>query len=84
MFVAVLPCSGYCYVEAVPTQRIEDFVHCIARSLSWFGGVPSSVTCDNLRSGVKRADRYEPQFTDLMEQFGAHYGCAFMAARVGL
>jgi len=82
VFVAVLPCSGYCYVEAVPTQRIGDFVQCIANSFSWFGGVPRSVLCDNLRSGVRRSDRYEPQFTDLLEQLGVHYGCAFMAARV--
>lgn len=82
IFVAVLPCSGYCYVEAVPTQRIGDFVQCIAHSFSWFGGVPRSVLCDNLRSGVKRSDRYEPQFTDLLEQLGVHYDCTFMATRV--
>lgn len=82
VFVAVLPCSGYCYVEAVPTQQIGDFVQCIANSFSWFGGVPQSVLCDNLRSGVKRSDRYEPQFTDLAEQLGEHYGCTFMATRV--
>lgn len=82
VFVAVLPCSGYCYVEAVPTQRIGDFVQCIANSFQWFGGVPQSVLCDNLRSGVKRSDRYEPQFTDLLEQLSVHYGCTFMATRV--
>jgi transposase len=82
VFVAVLPCSGYCYVEAVHSQQIGDFVQCIANSFAWYGGVPQCVLCDNLRSGVKRADRYEPQFTDLMEQLGVHYGCAFMATRV--
>ncbi|TAK34894.1 MAG: IS21 family transposase [Saprospiraceae bacterium] len=82
VFVAVLPCSGYCYVKAVPTQRIGDFVHCIANRFSWLGGVPRSVTCDNLRSGVKCPDRYEPKFTDLKEQLSVHYGCTFMATLV--
>jgi transposase len=82
VFVAVLPCSGYCYVEAVSTQNIGDFVQCIANSFHWFEGVPQSVLCDNLRSGVKRSDRYEPQFTNLLEQLGLYYNCAFMATRV--
>jgi transposase len=82
VFVAVLPCSGYCYAEAVHSQQIGDFVQCIANSFSWYGGVPRCVLSDNLRAAVKRADRYEPQFTELLEQLGAHYDCAFMAARV--
>ena len=37
---------------------------------------------DNLKSGVIKPDRYEPTFTDLLEQLSAHYSCTFMAARV--
>jgi len=82
VFVAVLPYSGYCYVEAVRSQRMEDFLGAIANAFAYFGGVPQAGLIDNLKSGVIKPDRYEPTFTDLLEQLSAHYGCTFMATRV--
>lgn len=82
VFVAVLPFSGYGYVEAVPSQCQEDFVGAIANSFAYLGGVPACGLIDNLKSGVKRANRYEPAFTDLIEQLSLHYDCSFMATRV--
>ncbi len=82
VFVAVLPYSGYCYVEAVPSQKMEDFLGAIAATFAYFGGVPQAGLIDNLKSGVIKPDRYEPTFTDLLEQLSAHYSCTFMATRV--
>lgn len=81
VFVAVLPYSGYCYVEAVHTQKIEDFLGAIAGAFAYFDGVPQAGLIDNLKSGVVKPDRYEPSFTDLLEQLSAHYSCTFMATR---
>jgi len=81
VFVAVLPYSGYCYVEAVHSQRMEDFLGAIANAFAYLGGVPQAGLIDNLKSGVIKPDRYEPTFTDLLEQLSAHYGCTFMATR---
>ena len=82
VFVAVLPYSGYSYVEAVHSQKQEDFVRCLENALSWINGTPQCILSDNLKSFVKRSNRYEPEFTDLMEQFSIHYNTAIMAARV--
>jgi transposase len=82
VFVAVLPASGYIYVEAVPSQRQEHFVGAIVNTLHAMGGVPKLVVCDNLRSAVSRTNRYEPTFTELTEQLSLHYSTAFSAARV--
>lgn len=82
VFVAVLPFSGYSYAEALPSQRQEDFIRGIANALAYIGGVSACILIDNLKSGVKRANRYEPLFTDLLEQLSLHYGCTFMATRV--
>ena len=82
VFIAVLPFSGYSYVEALPSQRQEDFIRAIANAFAYLGGVPACGLIDNLKSGVKRANRYEPAFTELLEQLSLHYGCTFMAARV--
>lgn len=82
VFVAVLPFSGYSYVEVVASQRQEDFVGAIANALAFFGAVAPCILIDNLKSGVKRANRYEPVFTQLLEQLSLHYECTFMATRV--
>lgn len=82
VFVAVLPFSGYCYVEAVRSQRLEDFLGAIANAFTYLGGVPQAALIDNLKSGVIKPDRYEPTLTELLEQLSAHYGCTFMATRV--
>lgn len=83
VFVATLPYSGYCYVEATRTQNRADFLGALANALAWFGGVPACGVSDNLKSAVKSPDRYEPQFNDLLEQLTLHYKFAFMAARPG-
>ncbi|MCB9051343.1 MAG: transposase [Lewinellaceae bacterium] len=78
----MLPFSGYSYVEALPSQRQEDFIRAIANAFAYLGGVPACGLIDNLKSGVKRANRYEPAFTELLEQLSLHYGCTFMVLRV--
>lgn len=82
VFIAVLPFSGYGYVEAVASQAQEDFVGAIANSFAYLNGVTACSLIDNLKSGVKRANRYEPAFTELLEQLSLHYSCSFMATRV--
>jgi transposase len=82
VFVAVLPYSGYSYVEAVRSQKQQDFVSCLENALHYMGGVPECIVSDNLKSYVKRASRYEPEFTELVEQFSVHYNTAVMAARI--
>lgn len=83
VFVAVFPYSNYSYVEAVHSQRQEDFIHCLVNALQYFGGVPGSILMDNFKSGVIRANRYEPVFTDLLNQFSVHYNVTLMATRPG-
>lgn len=82
VFVATLPFSGYCYVEAVHSQNRADFLGAIAAALSYFDGVPACGLSDNLKSAVKTPDRYEPRLNDLLEQLSLHYNFSFMATRV--
>ena len=82
VFVAVLPYSGYTYVEAVHTQNQSDFLQCLRNALQYFGGAPACIVSDNLATSVKRANRYEPEFTDLMNQLSLHYNTSIMATRV--
>lgn len=82
VLIASLPFSSYMYVEAVPSQKQEDFVKGLSHALSYLGGIPGCIVCDNLRSAVKKSNRYEPTFTELIDQLSVHYQITFMATRV--
>lgn len=82
VLVAVFPHSQYTFVIALPTQQIMDFVYGLNQALLFFGGVPKVILSDNLKSYVTLADRYEPKFTQLCEQLGAHFQVDLQATRV--
>lgn len=80
-FVSVLGYSGYTFVKACQSQKKEDFLTCIVQSLEYFGGVPKVLIPDNLKSGIDKADRYEPDINRDLLDLGNHYGLAIMPAR---
>lgn len=51
--------------------------HC----LTFLGGVPKLLIPDNLRSAVKKADRYEPVINDSYLALAEHYGTVIIPAR---
>lgn len=81
VFVAILPFSGLIFCCAVHTQQTADFTHCINALLQFYGGVPATILCDNLKTAVTRPDRYEPVFTDICQQLSEHYSTTFSATR---
>jgi len=81
IFVAVLGASNYLYVEAVPSQELPHWIAAHTRALEHFGGVPRVIVSDNLKAGVVRAHRYEPELNRTYAEFAAHYGCAIIPAR---
>jgi transposase len=82
VFVGVLPYSHYMYCEALMSQGQEDLVQGLANNLKYIGGVPQCILSDNFKVLVKKANRYEPNFTELCGQLAVHYGTTFMSTRV--
>ena len=82
VLVAVLPFSQYSFCIALPSQRLADFIHGLNEALLFLGALPKVILSDNLKAYVVRPDRYEPTFTQLCEQLGAHYQVDLQAARV--
>lgn len=82
VFVAVLGASSYTYAEAVWTQTLPDWVGAHVRALEFLGGVPRQIVPDNLRSGVLRANWYEPGLNPTYRDLAAHYGTAILPARI--
>lgn len=81
VFVSVLPHSGLVFCYAVHSQTTPDFITCINGMLLYYGGVPLTILCDNLKTAVTRPCRYEPLFTDVCYQLSEHYATTFSATR---
>ena len=82
ILVCILPFSNYTYIEALRSQKQEEFVSGLSNALYYMGGAPQSMKCDNLRTAVTKSSRYEPTFTEAMNFFGQYYGLTVMATRV--
>jgi len=82
VLVVILPYSGYMYVQAMHSQKQEDLIHGLNNAIYYFGGSARNMKMDNMKSGVKKANRYDPDFTDLMASFSSHYGINCTTARV--
>ncbi len=81
IFVAVLGASNYTYAEATRSQQLHDWIGSHVRAFEFFGGVPQLVIPDNLKSGVGRADRYEPTLNRSYQEMLEHYSTAALPAR---
>jgi len=82
IFVAVLGASSYTYAEATWTQGLADWIGSHRRTFAFLGGVPELVVPDNLRAGVSKAHRYEPDLNPTYQDMASHYGVAVLPARV--
>lgn len=82
IFVAVLGCSNYTYAEASWTQSLPDWLGAHVRALEFFGGAPAAFVPDNLKSGVDKPHRYDPDLNCAYAEFAEHYDVAILPARV--
>ncbi len=80
--VTVLPFSQMIYLEVLENQQQEHLISGLGHAMEYYEGVPQAVKVDNMRCAVTKADRYEPTFTDLMDEFATHYGTTAITARV--
>ena len=81
IFVAVLGASNYTYVEATYSQSLPDWLESHVRAFEFLGGTPKIVIPDNLKSGVSKACRYDPDLNPSYQQLASHYDVAVIPAR---
>jgi transposase len=81
LFVAAMGASSYVYAEARPGEGLADWIGCHVGLFAFLGGVPAIVVCDNLKSGVTKADRYEPAINRSYQEMARHYGTSIVPAR---
>lgn len=80
-FLGVLPFSSYTFGEFVLDQKLATFIGVQQRMFAYFGGVTPYLVVDNLKSGVHKADLYDPDVNPTYCDFANHMGFAVLPAR---
>ncbi|WP_143821156.1 DDE-type integrase/transposase/recombinase, partial [Motiliproteus sp. MSK22-1] len=76
VFVAVLGASNYTFSCASWSKNQADWLNAHVQAFEFFAGVPELVVPDNLKSGVSKTHRYEPDINPAYQQLASHYGVA--------
>lgn len=82
IFVGALGASQFIFAEASDTQQLPDWIHSHIRMWEYFGGVSEIVVPDNLKVGVTKSHRYDPDINVNFQHFSEHYGFAIVPARI--
>lgn len=82
LFVSVLPCSCYAYVELCSDMKSENWLLCHVHAYEYYGGVPRLLIPDNLKTGVTKNTRLDTIINRSYTELADHYGTAIVPTRV--
>ena len=82
VLVAVLPFSKYTFAMALPDASIPQVIKALNACMAYLGGVPLSLKTDNMKQVVTKSCRYEPLFSEALQQWALHYNITLLATRV--
>ena len=82
IFVATMGASNYTYAEATWTQSLQDWISTHVRTFKFLGGVPEIIVPDNLKTGINKSCRYEPDINPTYQEMASHYSCVVIPTRV--
>lgn len=72
-FVMTLAHSRHQYAELVWDQSVATWLRCHRHAFEFFEGVPAHVVCDNLKSAITKACRYDPEVQRSYGEFARGY-----------
>ena len=82
LFVAVLPCSWYAYVEPCLDMKSETWINCHVHMFEFYGGVSRLLIPDNLKVGVSKNNQYDTIINRSYSEMADYYDTAVVPARV--
>ena len=82
VLVCVLPFSKFTFTMALPDATIPQVIKGLNCCLQYFEGVPLSLKTDNMKQVVTKSCRYEPLFSEVLQQWALHYNITLLATRV--
>jgi transposase len=68
LFRATLSFSRTSYNEVVWRQETESLLRCLENAFRRFGGVPKTITPDNLKAAMLQADWFDPELIPFRTQ----------------
>ena len=83
IFITILGASQLLYVEAVKSQKLEDWIHANEAAWHYYGGTTRGICPDNLKSAVTKACKYEPLLNDTYDDLARHYNTVILPTRPG-
>lgn len=81
IFVGVMGASNFTYADAHWSQQLPDWIDAHVRMFEYFGAVPQVLVCDNLKSGVTKANKIDPVINATYQNMAEHYEMVVMPAR---
>ena len=82
-FAMILSFSRHMFVRVVTRLDQREWLMCHILAFEFFGGVPQRIIPDNLKTGIIKADLYDPKFNRGYEELAHHYGVIIDPARSG-
>lgn len=80
-FVMVLAFSRHMFVRPVLKMDQRAWTQCHVEAFSFFDSCPRRLVCDNLKTGVLKADIYDPRLNRSYAELASHYQCLIDPAR---
>ena len=80
-FAMILACSRALFVQPVLRMDQQSWNASHVAAFEFFGGIPARLVCDNLKTGVLRADLYDPQINPAYAELATFYGTLIDPAR---
>jgi len=81
IFVTILGASQLIYVEAVKSQKLEDWIWANENAWRYYGGATKGICPDNLKSAVSKACNYEPLLNETYYHLARHYNTVILPTR---
>lgn len=79
-FVAAMGYSHKIFATCVLNQSLPDWISANVQMVEFYGGAPTMIVCDNLRSAVTRPGN-TPKINRVYRDFARHYGTTILPAR---
>jgi transposase len=80
-FALILSFCRHMFVRVVTRMDHREWLTCHILAFQFFGGAPKRITPDNLKTGIIKADLYDPKFNQGYEELAHHYGIIIDPAR---
>lgn len=83
IFISILGASQLIYVEAVQSQKLEDWIWANENAWRYYGGATRGICPDNLKSAVTKACNYEPLLNQTYYDLAKYYTTVILPSRPG-